>query len=287
MNSSLSNVFSPALLKAGDNSQRSNWAKGKGSSIFVQSIPDELDESTIRDYFRPLGTISNIEFKNSSSGKCRRMFVHFSEWSSVPKQTVQQISDAYPQPHELTVRIQKFSDNGKYTGPTYRTVLCYIDTRPTPLDKDAEIAFLKAQVELLQNEVKKMNIEVLQRDEMIDELLKVNSKYGQELQELKDKYEPVEFTPRQPSYVRCPHYDEDIAVDPSEEEPCYFEPCDTFDLSAMDFIEKNEESPAEIERWNTQVLRHGLPDRHLKPNEWISESKKKAILRNPERESCL
>jgi hypothetical protein len=144
---------------------------------------------------------------------------------------------------------------------------------------------LKAQVELLQNEVKKMNIEVLQRDEMIDELLKVNSKYGRELQELKDKYEPVEFTPRQPSYVRCPFSDEDIAVDPSEEEPCYFAPCDTLDLSAREFIGKSQESPAEVDRWNTQVLRHGLPDRHLKPNEWISESKREAILRNPEWES--
>lgn len=261
MNSSLSNVFSPALLKAGDNSQRSNWAKGKGSSIFVQSIPDELDETIVRDYFRPLGTISNIEFENSPSGKCRRMFIHFSEWSSDPMPTVQKIADAYPQPHEITVRIQQCFENGKYNGPTYNMILCYIDTRPKPVDKDAEIAYLKAQIELLQNEVKKMNIEVLQWNEMIDELLKDNSKYGQELQELKDKSELTDWYMRRPiSYGSCPNYDEDIAV---EEEHCFsgFPPDKRDKDGIVEWFRSEEER---IEHQNDTARRHGISERHLR-----------------------
>jgi len=278
MNSSVSNVFSPALLKAGDDSQRSNWAKGKGSSIFVKWIPDELDETIVRHYFSSLGNISKIEFENENCFYGRNMFVHFSEWSPVSKPMVQHIANAYPKPYEFPVRFQKLSGKGKYAGPTYCSLECYIDMRPTPLDKDAEIAELKTHVEFLQDQVKKMKIEVLQRDEMFRELLDVNREHGRDLQLLKEKYEPAESLPLSRPYVRCPFSEEDIAVDPPEEEPCCFEPCDTLDLSAMDFIENHD-------RWNTQVVRHGLPDRHLKPNEWISESKREAILRNPEWES--
>jgi hypothetical protein len=49
--------FNPELLKEGDNSQRENWMKGKGNSIFVRWIPDEMDEEIIHKYFGPLGTI--------------------------------------------------------------------------------------------------------------------------------------------------------------------------------------------------------------------------------------
>jgi hypothetical protein len=204
------------------------------------------------------------------------MFIHFSEWSSIPKPTVQKIADAYPQPHEFTVRLQKRSENGKYNGPTYCTLLCYIDTRTKPVDKDAEISSLKAQVELLQDEVKKMNIEVLHRDELIDELLKDNSKYERELHELKDKYKPDEsLLSRQPSYIHYPSSDEEILVDSSKEEPCGFAPCNTLDLSTMEFNEENQESSAEVDRGNTQVLHRGLADRHLKSADWYRISKPK------------
>ena len=282
MNSSVSNIFSPALLNAGDDSQRSNWAKGKGSSIFVKSIPDELDETIVRHYFSSLGNISKIEFDNENSFYGRNMFIHFSEWSPVPKPMVQNIANAYPKPYEFPVRFQKLSGKGKYTGPTYCTLQCYIDMRPTPLDKDTEIAELKTQIEFLQDQVKKMKTDVLQRDEMINELIDDNHKYGCELQFLKEKYEPVKSLPlsRQPSYVRCPFSDEDNAADPPKKENCCFDPCDTLDLSAMDFIKNHDP-------WNTQVLRDSLPDRHLKPTGqgWISEYKREAILRNPEWES--
>lgn len=252
-------IFSAALLKAGDNSQRSLWAKGKGSSIFVKWFPDGLDESAAIDYFSPLGTISKIEFTYLPSG--RNMFVHFEEWKS--NTAIQKIVDAYPRPHNMTLHVNSATE--KYNGPAFCTLECYIDTRPSLFEKDAEIAVLKAVAANLHDDINTMITEVMHRDEMIDQLIKDNSNHLREIEILKQK--SVKLVPRQKvSYI---HFDdEDIAMDPPEEDSCCFAPCNALDLPIGKFIKMSEETSAEIERWNDAVLRHNLPDRHMKIPGW-------------------
>ena len=115
-----------------------------------------------------------------------------------------------------------------------------------------EIAVLKSQVESLQNELKKMKIDLLQRDEMIDELLKDNTKHSNEIHLLKYKYHGLQV-PKQPiSYVHCPFSYEDIAVDPPEEEDCF---------PGFPMVKRDEEE--RIERQNDKARCHGISERHL------------------------
>ena len=99
-----------------------------------------------------------------------------------------------------------------------------------------------------------MKIELLRRGDMIDELMDANRDLVLELQELKDKCESV-------SYVRCPY-----SGDPSESRFRINDPPNLYELSdeyLHDEIDWYESSDA-IDNWNKQVLRKGLPDRHMK-----------------------
>jgi hypothetical protein len=126
-----------------------------------------------------------------------------------------------------------------------------------------EIAVLKSQVESLQNELKKMKIDLLQRDEMIDDLRKDNTKHSNELHLLKYKYHGLQV-PKQPiSYVHCPFSYDDIAIEPPEEEDCF---------PGFPMVKRDEEGFVEwfiieeerIEHQNDKARRRGISERHLR-----------------------
>jgi hypothetical protein len=158
--------FNPELLKEGDNSQRENWMKGKGNSIFVRWIPDEMDEEIIHKYFGPLGTISNIEFE-TEKGNNRKLFIHYSEW--VSKSVIQEIAEAYPCSHKMYIHIPSDTCYERYF-----TIHCYVNTRI--VDKDAVISELKAKIESLRDEIHKMKDKLIESYDIIDKLLLDNRK---------------------------------------------------------------------------------------------------------------
>jgi hypothetical protein len=123
-----------------------------------------------------------------------------------------------------------------------------------------EIAVLKSQVESLQNELKKMKIDLLQRDEIIDDLRKDNTKHSNELHLLKYKYHDLQVH-MQP--VHCPFSDEDIEVEPPEEEDCF----PGFPMVKRDeegFVKWFRTEEERIEHQNYAARRHGISERHLR-----------------------
>jgi len=186
------NKFNPDMLISGDNSQRDNWIIGNGSSIYIKAIPDELNEIHARELFESCGTISKVIIEMDISG-ARNMSLHFHEWSKKETFLIQKIAKAFPDP--IIIRTPK------------ETLLkCYINVNP--ISKDDEIDILKDRISLLEKEVKKMKIEVLQRDEMINDIRMYKLKAP----------EPMAVERRERMYVRCPFYDEDIEIDPPEDD---------------------------------------------------------------------
>jgi hypothetical protein len=273
MTPSSMNEFSPDLLQAGDNIQLENWMTGKGSSIYVKWIPNEMTETIARNFFESLGTVSKIVIEKV--GKDRRMFVYFSEWSPVQKSVVKDIAHAYPNYYYMYIHIPSES-----WYDWFYPIQCRINVNTMPVDlieKHDEISAINTQLEGFTNlsnpfistseaditnenwykrEIAKMKIEVLRRDDMIDELMDANRNLGLELQELKEKCESA-------SYVSCPY-----SGDPSEEESRFRinDPPNLYELSDEYFNDEIDwyESSDAIDNWNKQVLRKGLPDRHMK-----------------------
>jgi hypothetical protein len=121
-----------------------------------------------------------------------------------------------------------------------------------------EIAVLKSQVESLQNELKKMKIDLLQKDEIIDDLRKGREKYVSV-----NSYEQVARKPV--SNVHCLYYDEDIEVDHPEEKP-YFVRFPCLDKK----MKVDEERHEKIKQQNAKARQRGISERHAQPERSVS-----------------
>jgi len=79
------------------------WKSSSWSSVFVQFIPDEMDEAQISRVFGEYGLIDRVEVvpkKNAQGRQIGRMaFVHFEHFHQL--EFAESISAAHPEPHEI------------------------------------------------------------------------------------------------------------------------------------------------------------------------------------------
>ena len=87
--------------------QLHNWMNGTNPSIFIQFIPDEMDEAILREVFGDYGPIDRVEFvpKKNADGKQigRMVFIHFNHFSKM--QLASSITNAHPEPYEMHWRL--------------------------------------------------------------------------------------------------------------------------------------------------------------------------------------
>ena len=126
--------FNANIFKTGNDeeklNQMDNWLTGNGSSIFVQWIPDEMDEPAVHRFFSTFGYIERVEFvpkfnDDRSKQIGRMLFVHFSQFHSL--EIPQKIVKAHPEPEEL-----KWTITNRYGVLKVYTLKCRINTRPIP-----------------------------------------------------------------------------------------------------------------------------------------------------------
>ena len=119
--------FEPIKLNNGDLSQLDNWVHGAGSSIYVQWVPDELNEQFATTYFTNMniGKVDRVEFvpKYDANRKQigRMMFVHFEHWYSL--QFAKQVARLHPEPFESAFILGKFKSKQYF-------LKCRINCRP-------------------------------------------------------------------------------------------------------------------------------------------------------------
>ena len=95
------------LLKTGTATQAEqqlmNWKTGSNPSIFVQFVPDEMDENTATSLFGNYGPIDRVEFvpkKNANGTQIgRMMFVHYSHFYKMD--LADNIVRTHPEPYEM------------------------------------------------------------------------------------------------------------------------------------------------------------------------------------------
>lgn len=104
-----------------------HWATAKGSSIYIQWIPDEMTESTAEHFFRTYGNVDRIEIvhKMKDGMKIGRMlFVHYTEWYDTFLPDA--IAKSHPNPVILDYGITK-----QFNTKIYK-LKCMINMRPIP-----------------------------------------------------------------------------------------------------------------------------------------------------------
>ena len=83
--------------------QLHRWMNGTNPSIFIQFIPDEMNEDGLRRLFDECGPIDRVEFvpKKNADGKQigRMVFIHFNHFSDV--ELAMNIIHSHPEPYEL------------------------------------------------------------------------------------------------------------------------------------------------------------------------------------------
>lgn len=123
--------FNPELLVGGytDSAQLQNWFMGKGNSIYVKWVPDELTEQDATHYFSILGLIKRVEFVPHKTGNSRMLFVHFEEWhnNNFSVEIRQLIANAYPAEHSMPITYKLVTGIPK----TYN-LKCCVNVRPIP-----------------------------------------------------------------------------------------------------------------------------------------------------------
>jgi hypothetical protein len=112
----VSDQFDPNLLKNGNDEQQKNelfkWSNNKGSSIFVQWVPDEFLPNADTDsvsqpamwLFSAFGVVNRVEFVPRFTPDRKKRghmaFIHFDMWK--PESSFQtQLAEAHPNPLEL------------------------------------------------------------------------------------------------------------------------------------------------------------------------------------------
>jgi len=104
-----------------------HWATAKGSSIYIQWIPDEMTEADATHFFGTYGIVDRIEIvhKMKDGMKIGRMlFVHYSEWyyTFLPAE----IAKSHPNPVDIDYGVTKKNNTKVYT------LKCRINMRPIP-----------------------------------------------------------------------------------------------------------------------------------------------------------
>jgi len=125
-------VFDPAVLKTATGQamkdQLDAWSFGKNPSVFVQWVPDEMDERQVKQKFDRFGPVDRVEFvpKFDQNRKQigRMLFVHFENFIGSGFEHC--VTACHPDPHELPFAVHTAR------GPKNYTLKCRINMRPIP-----------------------------------------------------------------------------------------------------------------------------------------------------------
>lgn len=126
----LSPVFNPSALKNGELDQLENWVNGDNVSVYVQWVPDELNEKDAVSFFSTYGKVDRVEFvpKMDANRKQigRMMFVHFESWAVTLTSCsfAASVASAHPAPHSVPIEVR-----GKYKAKEYE-LKCRVNCRP-------------------------------------------------------------------------------------------------------------------------------------------------------------
>jgi hypothetical protein len=170
--------FDVNALKSGDLSQLDlfRWTTGQ-RSIYIEWVPDQMNEDSVKAYFAPMGKIVGVDFVNHKVGRARMLFVHFEHFYNYDDPNVVGIVEAYPQAYEVPISFPVYH---RYSMTTKNyTLRCRINLTPTPrveynLAQLTEMVDrLRKDVEFFKDEVaqlkKKVNVEKLDDDSEIFE----------------------------------------------------------------------------------------------------------------------
>ena len=127
-------VFDMEVLKNGNeqeiNQQVDLWTTSDKPSVYVQWVPDELDQNEATRFFSSFGSVDRVEFvpKKDANGKKigRMMFVQFQTFNH-SKDFAQNIAILHPEPYEIG-----WHTRNKFGAPKQYVLKCRINTRPIP-----------------------------------------------------------------------------------------------------------------------------------------------------------
>jgi len=114
--------FNTTMLMEGDNTQLNNWLYGTGNkSIYIQTLPQDLGEDTLRDVFQYFGEIFRVDIVKKKEGTMNMAFVHFRFWYSNPliEYHLKNITCSYPKSYDLPLM-----------GLSIQYLKCRVNTNP-------------------------------------------------------------------------------------------------------------------------------------------------------------
>lgn len=114
--------FNTTMLLEGDNTQLNNWLYGTGNkSIYIQTLPQDLGEDTLRDVFQYFGEIFRVDIVKKKEGTMNMAFVHFRYWYSNPliEYHLKNITCSYPKSYDLPLM-----------GLSIQYLKCRVNTNP-------------------------------------------------------------------------------------------------------------------------------------------------------------
>jgi len=97
--------FRPDLLTTGDMSQLDNWMNSDGMSIYIDWIPDQLNEENAMEYFSKYGNVASVRFV--TKGRKTSAYVNFHSWyydtNYCIHKDIRSIARAFPGYHSLSI----------------------------------------------------------------------------------------------------------------------------------------------------------------------------------------
>jgi hypothetical protein len=124
-------LFDPVKLNAGDIEQQLNhWRTSDGMTIFIEWVPDQMNEENALELFQKYGLVNNIRFteKMTDKGKKRSAYITFNHWSMTDEcevhSDIDSIIRAFPGYH--MIEFNTFVDKKKQFLRTF-SLKCRVD----------------------------------------------------------------------------------------------------------------------------------------------------------------
>ena len=98
-------LFRPELLNAGDMLQLDNWKNSDGMSIYIDWIPDQLNETNAKDFFSKYGFVKSVNIV--AKDKKYSAYLNFINWyynkDGIIHHDIEAIATAYPGYYNLPI----------------------------------------------------------------------------------------------------------------------------------------------------------------------------------------
>jgi len=182
-------VFDPTVLKTATGQamkdQLDAWSFGKNPSVFVQWVPDEMDELQAKQKFERFGPVDRVEFvpKFDQNRKQigRMLFVHFENFYGNGFDHC--VTACHPEPHELPFNVHTAR------GPKNYTLKCRINMRPIP-----KVEYTTSQLtDMFEGLNTRMMAQLADMQKQIDDLRMENQHLVRENTELLERVEELEY----------------------------------------------------------------------------------------------